>query len=73
MIAADTLHVVNMERVGKIFMKLYDLKTLHMKRAFGIDRVPYFSWKLQSAGVRAVLYMDSDFMDEYGRNGQRIS
>ena len=29
-------------------MKLYDLKTLHMKNAFGIDQMPYFSWKLQS-------------------------
>lgn len=29
-------------------MKLYDLKTLHMTKAFGIDQIPEFSWKLQS-------------------------
>lgn len=29
-------------------MQLYDLKTLHMDHAFGIDRMPYFSWKLKS-------------------------
>lgn len=29
-------------------MQLYDLKTLHMKAALGIDRVPYFSWKMCS-------------------------
>ena len=29
-------------------MTLYDLKTRHMHRAFGIDMVPEFSWKLNS-------------------------
>lgn len=29
-------------------MLLYDLKTLHMNHAFGIDQVPYFSWKMKS-------------------------
>ena len=29
-------------------MQLYDLKTLHMDHAFGIDQVPYFSWKIKS-------------------------
>lgn len=29
-------------------MKLYDLKTLHMSKAVGIDQKPYFSWKIES-------------------------
>lgn len=29
-------------------MKVYDLKTLHLKKAFGIDKTPYFSWKIES-------------------------
>lgn len=29
-------------------MQLYDLKTLHRNHAFGIDQVPYFSWKIKS-------------------------
>ena len=27
-------------------MRLYDLKTLHMKKCVGIDQNPYFSWKI---------------------------
>ena len=29
-------------------MELYDLKTLHQKKNMGIDRTPYFSWKISS-------------------------
>ena len=29
-------------------MRIYDLKTCQMRKAFGIDLVPYFSWKIQS-------------------------
>lgn len=35
-------------------MQLYDLKTLHMNQAFGIDQTPYFSWKMKSGKKNVV-------------------